>query len=396
MAFFGNNAVNYLNLHYGIHCDRAQRRRRVLHGVSPQLRRVGAGGVRLAGARSCSGASSSVRSSSACRRDSGCGAMVAAGTLMSAVQYPLLAEVHGVGPALYWLIAMSALERHRLLADLPRLFRRARRRRASRPADRRARSDRGGGRRREPAGDGMAARHLRTARRVRRHRGRSWLLAALPFLRTPDVKVAPQSPGSLRAALPGALLFAADGWIAASYVFVWQIALFLSLARKSARLRRRARRGRAGRRGRRPAARTAHRPRLRQARGLVCLRPARRRRRAARARRRQRAVRRGGECARRARRLPLYADPDDGDVHPGQARALHACASTSSPKAAGTSAVPAGSSSRRCSARWACRCGSASCSALFGIAGMAAMLRRYYDGDVAANALGHAGRATPP
>ena len=34
---------------------------------------------------------------------------------------------------------------------------------------------------------------------------------------------------SLRAALPGALLFAADGWIAASYGFVWQIALFLSL-----------------------------------------------------------------------------------------------------------------------------------------------------------------------
>jgi MFS transporter, DHA1 family, inner membrane transport protein len=55
------------------------------------------------------------------------------------------------------------------------------------------------------------------------------VFAALPFLRTPDVKVAPQSIGSLRAALPGALLFAADGWIAASYVFVWQIALFLSL-----------------------------------------------------------------------------------------------------------------------------------------------------------------------
>ena len=54
-------------------------------------------------------------------------------------------------------------------------------------------------------------------------------LAALPILGTPNVKVAWTAPGAFSAALPGALMFAADGWIAASYVFVWQIALFLSL-----------------------------------------------------------------------------------------------------------------------------------------------------------------------
>ncbi|HEY4263983.1 MAG TPA: MFS transporter, partial [Micropepsaceae bacterium] len=55
------------------------------------------------------------------------------------------------------------------------------------------------------------------------------VLAALPFLGTPDVKVARMVPRVFRAAIPGILLFAADGWIAAGFLFVWQIALFLSL-----------------------------------------------------------------------------------------------------------------------------------------------------------------------
>ncbi len=56
-------------------------------------------------------------------------------------------------------------------------------------------------------------------------------LSSLPLLWTPDVRVAPRVPGAFRAALPGILLFLADGWIAAGYVFVWQIALFVSLGR---------------------------------------------------------------------------------------------------------------------------------------------------------------------
>ena len=44
-----------------------------------------------------------------------------------------------------------------------------------------------------------------------------------------DVVVARKVAGGFRVAIPAALLFAADGWIAAGYVFVWQIALFLSL-----------------------------------------------------------------------------------------------------------------------------------------------------------------------
>ena len=55
------------------------------------------------------------------------------------------------------------------------------------------------------------------------------VLAALPFLGTPDVRIARNVPGAFRAAMSGIMLFAADGWIAAGYYFVWQIALFVSL-----------------------------------------------------------------------------------------------------------------------------------------------------------------------
>ena len=55
------------------------------------------------------------------------------------------------------------------------------------------------------------------------------VLAALPLVWTPRVAVLRTAPGAFKASLPGALLFAADGWSAAGFVFVWQIALFLAL-----------------------------------------------------------------------------------------------------------------------------------------------------------------------
>lgn len=55
------------------------------------------------------------------------------------------------------------------------------------------------------------------------------LLAALPLIRLPVMQVAREVDGGFRAARQAVLLFAADGWIAAGYTFVWQIALFLSL-----------------------------------------------------------------------------------------------------------------------------------------------------------------------
>ncbi len=54
-------------------------------------------------------------------------------------------------------------------------------------------------------------------------------LSAVPLLWTPDVPLARSAPGAFRAALSGAMLFVGDGWVAAGYFIVWQIALFLAL-----------------------------------------------------------------------------------------------------------------------------------------------------------------------
>ncbi|MGA9795360.1 MAG: MFS transporter [Rhizomicrobium sp.] len=53
--------------------------------------------------------------------------------------------------------------------------------------------------------------------------------SALPLLWTSDVAVAPHVDGAWRAALPGIKLFMADGWTQAGIVFVWQLALFVTL-----------------------------------------------------------------------------------------------------------------------------------------------------------------------
>src|SRR5439155_2159379 len=79
----------------------------------------------------------------------------------------------------------------------------------------------------QPSGDRLALRGVRTPCGV----GATAVvvvLATLPILWTQD-PVASHVPSAFRAAIPGMLLFVADGWVAAGYVFVWQIALFLSL-----------------------------------------------------------------------------------------------------------------------------------------------------------------------
>ena len=55
------------------------------------------------------------------------------------------------------------------------------------------------------------------------------VLAAAPLLWTPNIVVPRTAPRAFRAALPGVLLFVADGSMAAGLVFVWRLALFISL-----------------------------------------------------------------------------------------------------------------------------------------------------------------------
>ena len=59
-------------------------------------------------------------------------------------------------------------------------------------------------------------------------------LAVVPLVHAPDVAVLDRAPGAWRAARMGLVLFAADGWFAAGFHFVWQIALFTALGQSYA------------------------------------------------------------------------------------------------------------------------------------------------------------------
>ena len=227
MAFFRNSSINLLNLHYGIHCI-------ALSGgaafflvyllksgvptpavlVSLALILLGRLVIRP------------IVIGLAVRW--GLRVMVVAGTLLSALQYPFLAEVHGIGMALAVLIAVAAVgdtvywtTYHAYFAAL---------------GDDDVRGQQIGAREAIAAVVGIASPLLT-----------GWMLvafgprvafgatsgivalAALPLLWAPKVKVRRRVSGAFKAAIPGMLLFVADGWVAAGYVFVWQIALFLAL-----------------------------------------------------------------------------------------------------------------------------------------------------------------------
>jgi hypothetical protein len=155
--------------------------------------------------------------------------LVIAGTFLLALQYPLLALVHGVGPSLvaacamgglgglvyylagntYWAVVGDAEHRGQQTAARESLM----------------------------AVIGIVGPLAGAAALARfgpwplfAATGLVLALAALPLLGLPNVAVPAKAPGAFRAARGGFYLVATDGWFDACYVYVWQIALFLSLA----------------------------------------------------------------------------------------------------------------------------------------------------------------------
>jgi MFS transporter, DHA1 family, inner membrane transport protein len=227
VAFFRNSAVNLLNLHYGLHAI-------ALYGGGAfflvYLLKAGLSvpAVLLSFALVLFGRFVIRPAVIGPAVRWGLRRMVMAGTLLSALQYPLLAEVHGVGPALFALIVMAAIadtiywtSYHAYFAAL---------------GDDEHRGHQLGAREAIAAGVGIVSPLLSgwllVSFGARVAFGASAIivaLAALPFLWTPEVKVARQATGAFKAARLGLLLFMADGWIAAGYIFLWQIVLFVSL-----------------------------------------------------------------------------------------------------------------------------------------------------------------------
>ena len=227
MAFFRNGAVNLLNLHYAINTI-AMSGGWAFYLVYLMNSGVPVPGVFVSIALILLGrfvirplvVGLAVRW--------GLRTMVVAGTVLSAAQLPLLAEVHGVGGVLVALIVFSAVTDtlywttyHAYFATL---------------GDHDHRGQQIGAREAIAAVVGVASPLLTGWMLVtfgpRVAFGTSAAIAAsaaLPLFWAPDVRVRRHVPGAFRAALPGMLLFAADGLVGAGNVLVWQIALFVSL-----------------------------------------------------------------------------------------------------------------------------------------------------------------------
>ena len=227
MAFFRNRTVNLLNLHYGIHSI-------ALTGggafFSVYLLRAGVPvPVVLVSLASILLGRFVIRPAVvplAVRF--GVRALVIAGTCMSAMQYPLLAFVHGVGPALFALCVVSSVgdtvywsTYHAYFAAL---------------GEGEHRGHHVGAREAIAATVGIVSPLLTGFVLVRFGpmiafgvTGFVLLISALPLFATPDVRVAPQMPGAFRASLSGIKLFLCDGWVVGTGYFVWQIALFISV-----------------------------------------------------------------------------------------------------------------------------------------------------------------------
>ncbi len=159
--------------------------------------------------------------------------LLVAGTLAMAAQFPLLAEVRGVDPALLAFGLVCALAD--VLFYVPRNAYFA----AAGDAEHRGKQV-AIGQALEAAASVVApllgAWGLMTA-------GPRWTFAAvaliqaasvLPLLGLPNIAVARNAPGAWQAARPAAAIIAVDGWFDAGFLYVWQVALFLTLGQSYA------------------------------------------------------------------------------------------------------------------------------------------------------------------
>lgn len=227
MAFFRNTAVNLLNLHYAIHSIALSGGGAFFAAYMIEAG-VSVPGVFLAFALILVGRFALRPQVVPLVVRFGLRPMLIAGTLLSALQYLFLAEIDGVGWALAGLVAMGAIgdtvywsTYHAYFAAL---------------GDDEHRGSQIGIREAIAALVGVvspliAGRLLVSYGPLAAFGANAVMVAlsALPLLRTPDIVVKPLAPGAYRAALLGFKIFLTDGFIAAGYVFVWQIALFLSL-----------------------------------------------------------------------------------------------------------------------------------------------------------------------
>ena len=227
MAYFRNSAINLLNLHYGIHAL-AISGGGAFFAVFLLKAGVPAPDVLMSFAAIVGGRFVIRPLVVPLAIRLGLKPVLISGSIATALEYPLLAQVSGVGPALYALIALSAIGDTLYWTTYHAYF-------ASLGDD-------------EHRGHQIGIREAIAAMiGIVGPLATGWALvafgpavafgataiviftAAIPLLFAPNVAVPVHAPQTLRAAWFSALVFASDGWFAAGFVFVWQIALFVSL-----------------------------------------------------------------------------------------------------------------------------------------------------------------------
>jgi len=154
--------------------------------------------------------------------------LLVTGAVALAAQYLVLAQVYGFGPAFFVFLAVSALGEVLYFVSYNAYFA--------------TQADVGGRGRQIAVGQALAAVAGVVAPILGGWSlvaaGPRWTfaavalvqaLSAIPLIGLPNVAVPKSAPGAWRAARPAALLIAVDGWFDAAFLYVWQIALFLTL-----------------------------------------------------------------------------------------------------------------------------------------------------------------------
>lgn len=155
-------------------------------------------------------------------------AMLIVGAIAMGVQYPVLGQVHGIGPVLWILIAVASLGDLLYWPSFNAYF--------ATVGDAHHRGHQVGAREALAAVAGVVAPLLAAFALVTVGPGVTFsavgliqALSALPLLGAPRVPVKPLAPGAYRAARTVALFYATDGWFDASLISAWQIALYVTL-----------------------------------------------------------------------------------------------------------------------------------------------------------------------
>ncbi len=227
MAFFRNTTVNLLNLHYGVHAL-AQYGGGAFFVVFLLKAGVSPPGVLAALALLLAGRFCVRPLILPVGRRWGVKPLLIAGTVTGAVQYLLIARVHGVGLPLFELCAAGAVSDAIYWTSYHAYF--------AALGDAEHRGHQIGAREAIVAVVGIAAPLLTGWTLVTLGPVAAFgttaavmILAAAPLLFAPNVAVADTAPGALRGAKGGMALFVADGWICAGLNMIWPIALFQSL-----------------------------------------------------------------------------------------------------------------------------------------------------------------------